>query len=293
MFAAYPTGGIIATVIGKHYLEVHGWQILFFVAFVPLILIPLILKGIPESAAVLQKLGDHAALRKLATSLDPSLKIDESSVIQNHTVSHHSGAPITRLFQEDRAISTCMLWLSLFMGLFTLYALHSWLTKLMGMAGHTPGTALTFLLMLNIGAVVGSCLSGWLADKYGIQRVLFVSLIIGGCCIAVLAQPLPQTVLFGVAFMLGITVPAAQGLCFTYSSQFYPSDIRSTGIGMASGVGRIGGILAPMIIGVFISLNLPFEQNFYLLASAAILQAIAITFINNRVADFNVSRVQS
>ncbi|MEF2082372.1 MFS transporter [Pseudomonas aeruginosa] len=290
MFAAYPIGGILATLLGKQFMELYGWQIVFYVAAVPLALIPFILKGIPESSVLLQKRGDHAALRALAKRIDPSLNVANDVEVYVPLSGDQKTVPVVRLFREGRAFSTFMLWLGLFSGLFTLYALHSWLTKLMGMAGHSVGSSLTFLMFLNIGAVTGSCLGGWLADRFGLKRVLALALIIGGTAIALLAQPLRPEILMGVVFVVGLTVPAGQGLCFTYSSQFYPSDIRSTGTGMATGIGRIGGILAPMIIGLFISLQLPFAQNFYVIAMFALLQAVAVMLINNRVADFYISR---
>lgn len=292
MFAAYPVGGIIATLLGKQFMELYGWQIVFYVAAIPLILIPFILKGIPESSILLQKRNDHDALRALAKRIDPSLSIASDADVYAPMSGDHKSVPVVRLFREGRAFSTFMLWLSLFSGLFTLYALHSWLTKLMGMAGHSVGSSLTFLMFLNIGAVTGSCLGGWLAGRFGLKRVLAIALIVGGTAIALLAQPLRPEVLMGIVFVVGLTVPAGQGLCFTYASQFYPSDIRSTGTGMATGIGRIGGVLAPMIIGLFISLQLPFAQNFYVIAMFAILQAVAVMLIDNRVADFNISRSQ-
>ena len=56
---------------------------------------------------------------------------------------------------------------------------------------------------------------------------------------------------------------------------------RSTGIGMAAGVGRAGAILAPLLIGLIVSLKLPLEQNFLVIAAAGLIGAVALAFINH------------
>ncbi|MGV8684405.1 aromatic acid/H+ symport family MFS transporter, partial [Pseudomonas aeruginosa] len=65
-------------------------------------------------------------------------------------------APLGRLFQDGRGFSTAMFWIAFFMCLFMVYALSSWLTKLMASAGYSLGSALTFVLVLNFGAMLGA-----------------------------------------------------------------------------------------------------------------------------------------
>lgn len=293
MFAAYPVGGMLAALVGRQFLEAYGWQIVFYVAILPVLLVPVIVWGMPESMAVLRKRGNVAELARLARALDPVRCADPQLQVELPVFSAHGKAPIVRLFQDGRTLGTWMLWLSMFCGLFLLYALHSWLTKLMGMAGHTVSAALTFLMLLNIGSVVGSLLGGWLADRCGVKPVLLAMLLGGGASIAALGQPLEETLLGGLIFMIGVTAAAAQGMCYTFASQYYPVDIRSTGVGMASGMGRVGGIVAPIIIGVLIMLELPFAHNFYVIAAFALVQAIAMLLIKPGVVETRLASASS
>ena len=89
------------------------------------------------------------------------------------------------------------------------------------------------------------------------------------------------------AFMLyilvaiaGATTIGSQIILYSYASQYYPIEIRSTGLGWASGIGRLGGILGPTLGGVILALNLPLNQNFMVLAIPAVIAAVAIAFIN-------------
>lgn len=293
MFAAYPVGGMLAALVGRQFLESHGWQMVFYVAIIPLLLVPFIVWGMPESMAVLRRKGDVAELRKLAKALDPVRCADPQLQVELPDFSQHDKAPVVRLFKEGRALGTWMLWVSMFSGLFLLYALHSWLTKLMGMAGHTVSASLTFLMLLNIGSVVGSLGGGWLADRCGVKPVLLAMLMGGAASIAALGHLLDETLLGAVIFMIGVTAAAAQGMCYTFASQYYPVDIRSTGVGMASGMGRVGGITAPIIIGVLIMLELPFAHNFHVIAAFAMVQAIAMLLIKPSAADVRLKAASS
>jgi len=74
-------------------------------------------------------------------------------------------------------------------------------------------------------------------------------------------------------------------LAYAYAGGFYPHAIRSTGVGFASGVGRIGAIVAPVLIGWLVSLRLPLEQNFMAIGVAGLIGAMAVTLIDHARAD--------
>ena len=67
-----------------------------------------------------------------------------------------------------------------------------------------------------------------------------------------------------------------------YISQYYPTEIRSSGLGWALGIGRLGAIAGPIIGGVLLTMNLPFYQNFLAFAVAGIIGAIALSFVQNK-----------
>ncbi|MFT3800368.1 MAG: MFS transporter [Burkholderiaceae bacterium] len=290
MFAGYSLGGMMAAILGKQFLESFGWQIVFFAAGAPIVLIPIILAWMPESMAILQKRGDQQRLRELCRRIDPSVRVSDSDQMFVPIAKAGSKVPIARLFSEGRGLTTVLIWISFFCGLFMLYALNSWLTKLMAMAGYSVGSALTFLLLLNCGAMVGCFTGGWLSDKFGMKRVLSMQIVIGSIATILMAQKMPTELLMVVIFIIGFMCSGGQGVMYAYAGQFYPNEIRATGVGVASGMGRFGGIFAPILIGLLISLKLPFEQNFYVIAGFGLAQAIAAMLFNDRVADFNAVR---
>jgi MFS transporter, AAHS family, benzoate transport protein len=283
MFSGYAIGGILAALIGKQFIEAYGWQSVFIAAGAPVVLIPFILKMMPESLPFLIKLHDDTHLRQVVSRLRPGLPMEPHEEFVVPAEDQATSAPVVKLFQDGRGLSTIMFWITFFMGLFMVYALSSWLTKLMAMAGYSLGSALNFVLLLNVGAIIGAVAGGWLADKFHIKWVLVIMYALGAVFLYMMTFKTSTEVLYLIIALVGACTTGAQIVGYAYCAQFYPTAIRSTGIGFASGIGRAGAIVSPVLIGFLVSLKLPLEQNFLAIAAAGVLGAIAIAFINHGV----------
>ena len=281
MFSGYAVGGMLAAVLGKGLIESHGWQSVFLAAALPVVLIPFILKSLPESMPFLLKQGRHDELKAIVARLDPSLRPTAEDRFVLPAADKAASAPVRLLFQDGRGFSTVMFWIAFFMCLFMVYALSSWLTKLMASAGYSLGSALTFVLTLNFGAMIGAVGGGWLADRFSIKWVLFSMYVLAAVSITLLGVPMPTEALFVVVGLAGASTIGTQIVTYAYAGQFYPMAIRSTGIGFASGVGRSGAILAPIVIGTLVGMALPLQQNFIAIAIPAVIAAVAVAMINH------------
>jgi MFS transporter, AAHS family, benzoate transport protein len=282
MFSGYAVGGIVAAILGKGLIQTYGWPSVFFAAGLPVLLIPFILKSMPESMPFLLAKGRHDELKVIAAKLEPSYRPEASDRLTVLAEDKAEGAPIKRLFGDGRGFSTVMFWLAFFMCLFMVYALSSWLTKLMAGAGYSLGSALTFVLVLNVGAVIGAVGGGWLADKFHIKYVLAAMYALAAVSITLLGQPMPTAALFFVVGLAGASTIGTQIVANAYTGQFYPMAIRSTGLGLALGIGRTGAILAPIVIGILVGMKLPLQQNFIAIAIPAVLGMIAVLLIDHR-----------
>ncbi|WP_316149781.1 MFS transporter [Cupriavidus sp. BIC8F] len=283
MFSGYAIGGILAAVIGKQFIAGFGWQVVFFAAGVPVLLIPFILKTMPESLSFLVSRQNERDLRQVVRRIDPQLRLDPGVTFQPPRQDRAAGAPVARLFQDGRGVSTIMFWIAFLTGLFMVYALSTWLTKLMAMSGYSLGSALSFVIALNLGAVVGAIGGGWLADRFHIKWVLVSMYALGAFFLYLMTFKASTDVLYLLIGAVGACTTGAQIVAYAYSGQFYPMSIRSTGVGMASGIGRLGAIVAPVLIGLIVSLKLPLEQNFLVIGAAGIVGALALACINHRL----------
>ncbi|SEU23685.1 MFS transporter [Variovorax sp. OV084] len=285
VFAGYSVGGILVALTAKQLIEGYGWQWVFYVAGLPVLLIPLILKTMPESLSFLVKKGDQRQLRAMAARIAPEQLHAVDAIYGGSPTDKVRAAPIRSLFEEGRGLSTVMIWVAFMTGLFMVYALNSWLTKLMAMAGYSLGSALNFVIVFNVGAIVGAIGGGLLSDKFNIKHVLIGFYAVGAISLTALAYTKSTELLFLAVFIVGASTLGTQLLAYAYAGDFYSPATRSTGVGFASGVGRIGAIVAPVLIGWLVSLKLPMEQNFMAIAVAGLLGAIAVTFVNQSRAD--------
>jgi len=282
MYSGYSVGGVLAALLGKGLIETYGWQSVFIAAGLPVILIPLILKAFPESMPFLIKTGRIDELKKIVSKMEPSYQPQSSDQFALPGSDKADNAPIRHLFQEQRGFSTVMFWIAFLMCLFMVYGLSSWLTKLMASAGHSLGSALTFVLVLNFGAIVGAIGGGWLADRFHIKHVLAGMYVLAAVSITLLGYKVPTEMLYLLVALAGASTIGTQIVSLAYAGQFYPMAVRGTGIGWALGVGRIGAILAPIVIGVLVGMALPLQQNFMAIALPGLIAAIAISLIDHR-----------
>lgn len=282
MYSGYSVGGVLAALLGKGLIESYGWQSVFIAAGLPVILVPWILKAFPESMPFLIKKGRIDELKKIVSKIEPGYRPLASDRFALPREDKADNAPIRHLFQDKRGFSTVMFWVAFLMCLFMVYGLSSWLTKLMASAGYSLGSALTFVLVLNFGAIVGAIGGGWLADRFHIKVVLAGMYVLAAVSITLLGFKVPTQVLYLLVALAGASTIGTQIVSLAYAGQFYPMAIRGTGIGWALGVGRIGAILAPIVIGMLVGMALPLQQNFMAIAVPGLIAAIAISLIDHR-----------
>lgn len=285
VFAGYSVGGILVALVGMRLIGSYGWQSVFYTAIIPVALIPFILATMPNSMPFLIAKGRTGELRRIVDRLVPGNKLPANvEFVVPAEDSAEGGTSVRKLFQNGRGFSTVMIWIAFFMGLFMVYALSSWLTKLMAMAGYSLGSALTFVVVFNLGAMFGAIFGGWLGDKFNLKYILVAFYATGAVSLVLMGYTRSTGLLFIMVFIVGASTLGTQLLAYAYAGSFYPTAIRSTGVGFASGIGRAGAILAPIVIGGLVALNLSFEHNFFAIGLAGLLGTLATLMVNHSLA---------
>ena len=293
MFSGYAMGGIMAALFGSWFTADYGWQIMFFIAGIPLLLLPFALKFLPESLTFLVKVNRHDEARRMIQTIAPEQTVTANTQLELTEVAVPGGASVRALYKQGRGISTMLFWLCFFMCLLTLYALGSWLPKLMMAAGYSLGSSLTFLLAMNIGAVIGTIGGGILADKFHLKPVIITLCVAGAVALSLLGFNSPQPVIYLLVAVAGASAIGSQILLYSYVAQYYPLSVRSTGIGWASAVGRTGAIVGPILIGYLLSQELPHQINFMAVGIPVVIAAIAVFFIRKAQTDEEVAALEN
>ena len=188
------------------------------------------------------------------------------------------------LFTESRATATVLLWVVFFINFIFLFFMFNWLPSLVRQAGHPLGTAILATVGFNVGGVVGGIIMGLLMDRIGQFRVLGIAyalsaLFVGsiGFLGSSLSYILPAVVLAGFCSL------GAQVCGNALAASLYPTMMRSSGVGWAYGVGRLGSIVGPVVGGMLLSLGWTLGSLF-LVASVLLIGATAALILLSQVA---------
>ena len=279
MFSGYAVGGVMAALLGSWFTPDFGWQIMFFIAGIPVFLLPVIWKFLPESLAFIVKENKQDKARSIVKRLAPEVKVTETTTFSLPQESVPEAANVVSLFRRGRAVNTLLFWLAFFTCLLTMYALSSWLPKLMMAAGYSMDNSLMFMMVMNVGAVVGIVGGGILADRFHLKPVLMVLGMMGAIVMSLMGFQSNQFLLYILVFLAGAASIGSQMLLYSYVAQFYPLAIRSTGIGWSSAIGRMGAIVGPILIGGLLGMNLPAHFNFMAVGLPVLITAIAVALI--------------
>jgi AAHS family benzoate transporter-like MFS transporter len=276
MFSGYSLGGMLSAGVGIYMLPRFGWSSMFFVATIPLLLLPLILYLLPESIGFLIRQGRTEQARLLLKRLSPETVLDADDVLQISD-GKGPGASVLELFRHGLGLRTLAIWVAFFCCLLMVYALSSWLPKLMAGAGYSLGSSLSFLLALNFGGMAGAIIGGWLGDRLNLIKVMVGFFIASAVSISLLGINSPMPVLYLLIFVAGATTIGTQILLYAGAAQLYGLSIRSTGLGWASGIGRNGAIVGPLLGGALMGIELPLQLNFLAFAVPGAVAALAMT----------------
>lgn len=275
MFSGYSVGGMVAAGLGIGLIPSFGWQPMFFIAAVPLLLLPLILWKLPESLGFLIKQGKQEEAKRIFAKINPAMPLaaDDRLVF---TEVKGASASVAELFRHGRLLRTLMLWLSFFCCLLLVYLLSSWLPKVLQEAGYAERASLLSLFSLNFGGMAGAIMGGRLGDRFGLPRVVVGFFAAAALSIALIGVNPAPGLLFALIFVAGATTIGTQILLYASVAQLYNLSVRSTGLGWASGVGRIGAIVGPTMGGVLLAKELPLGQNFLIFALPAAIATLAM-----------------
>ncbi len=270
-------GAIVAGLVSARMIPVFGWRsVFYFGAALPLVIGLVMLAFLPESLQFLAVKGKNPSkLRKWLGRInhEAAPASDAKYVVREEKA---QGVPLIHLFYEGRAVGTALLWIINFMNLLNLYFLASWLPTVVS-ASYSIQTSALVGTTLQIGGTLGTFLFAWLIGRVGFVPVLGTAFTIAGLSIAFIGQPaLPLAFLFMVVFSAGFCVVGGQGAVNALAATYYPTHLRSTGVGSGLGIGRIGGIVGPLFAGALIGAGWAPREIFYAAAVPAAISAVTM-----------------
>ncbi|HKT17376.1 MAG TPA: MFS transporter [Stellaceae bacterium] len=270
-FTGAPIGSFVGgQIVALMLHEGLGWPSIFVLGgLFPLVLVLVMAFFMPESPRYLAQRGrlaprDRLVLERLGLSADGA---------DAKTIDIARSNPVKMLFSEGYAMQTVLLWIVFFCSLIDLYLFLFWLPEILHLSGLTPAEAVFATSLHGLGGVFAVFYLGFAMDRFGADKALSLHFAIGIIFIVLIALvAMPYLALLALCFLTGLTVIGSQTGANAACGALYPARMRTSAIGWALGIGRLGGIAAAPLGGYLLAAGL---KPTHVLLSACIFAAIA------------------
>jgi MFS transporter, putative metabolite:H+ symporter len=253
----WAAGWLIAAVISYFIIPKFGWQVALLISATPAIYALYLRMGLPDSPRF--------------TAVKNKTKI---TAFQS----------LAKLWSKEYRRATIMLWIVWFCVVFSYYGMFLWLPSVMVMKGFSLIKSFEYVLIMTLAQLPGYFTAAWSIERFGRKFVLVVYLI-GTAISAYLFGTAESTALLMTSgILLSFFNLGAWGGLYAYTPEQYPTIIRGTGAGLAAAVGRVGGILGPLLVGYFVKNNLPISTIFTIFCISVLIGAFTVLFVGKETA---------
>jgi AAHS family 4-hydroxybenzoate transporter-like MFS transporter len=266
IYCGFSLGFVVSGFVAGELLPRYGWTSLLWAGGIaPIVLSLLLLLMLPESIAYLARSKTRKdELIAVVRRISPSLQIDRNTDFME-AQGDAKRAAISNLFKHGRTSGTLLLWLVFFINLAVFYFMQSWLPTILTGLNYPLETVVWLTALPTIGGILAAFVVGPAMDRIGPYISIGILYACGGLFMAFTAVLFTASlpVLMVAIFLAGFCVSGGQKSVIALAAVFYPTEIRSTGVGWALGIGRLGGIAGPSVVGLLISAHWTPTEIFY------------------------------
>ena len=281
LWAGFPLGGFVGGLLAAWIIPAFGWHSVFWVGGVrrsssawrwrSLCRNPSAFSSLPRRAAeqisaLLKKVFPAAAVPANATFV-----LNEERA---------GGVPVVQLFAMGRAVGTILLWISFFIAFMILVTNSAWAPTLLKREGIGISDASIAMAMFNLGSVIATLFAGWLIVRAGASVILPIVMVGSAISAALIGFAAPSvgavTLLEG---LLGVFMGGGSSGLIALAAIYYPTAIRSTGVGWAMGMGRVGSFAGPLVVASLVAVGLSTAGIFAAIGVPALVAAVTTAIV--------------
>ena len=244
-------GWLLAAIISYFIIPEFGWRIALVISAFPALYAIYLRIKLPDSPA-----------------FSPG-KVEKRSIMEN----------LKEVWSKEHARSTVVLWVLWFTVVFSYYGIFLWLPSVMVMKGFTIVQSFEYVLIMTLAQLPGYYSAAWLIEKMG-RKFVLVTYLLGTAASALVfgnAETIGMLMTSGI--LLSFFNLGAWGALYAYSPEQYPTVIRGTGTGMAAAVGRVGGILGPLLVGSMVAAGYSIGVIFTIFCISIIIGVLTVAFL--------------
>lgn len=272
-------GWLVAALMSYFVIPNYGWHIAFLLGGLPALYVFMILKKVPESVPYLINRGRIAEAHDLVQKLERQCGVEVIEQIEVKAVADKQSVSFRQLWSGPLARRSLMLWLIWFGIVYSYYGIFTWLPSLLVKQGYSIVQSFEYVLIMILAQLPGYVVAAWLVEKLGRKPTLagFIALCAMAAYFFGQANSVNMIMFWGCLmsfFNLG-----AWGVLYTYTPEQYPTNIRAFGSGWASAIGRMGGIVAPLVVTHMMVMNNGFSHIFIMFTVVLLSVALVIVVL--------------
>lgn len=271
----WAVGWLIAAMVSFVVIPAWGWRVAFFVGAIPALYVLYLRRGIPESPRYLMRTGRSDEARQVMAQAS-GREIAATTVAVPSSVTRPR---LTVLFKPPFGRRTVMLWI-LWLGMnFAYYGMFLWLPSVLVAHGYSLVHSFGYTMIVTAMQLPGYFSAAWLVEKLGRKLVLVVYVLLTALFAALFGHATGVASVLVYGSLLGFFNLGAWGTTYAYTTEQYPTMARGTGSGWAMGVGRIGGIVGPTVVGALLASHDTVSSVFWMFTVVLVIVAVMVAWL--------------
>lgn len=254
-FWAY--GWIAAAVIAFLVIPLYGWRIAFGIGAVPALYIWYLRRALPESPRWLSSKRRTNEAEDIVKTMENEITMKIGKPLDLPQETQGGGDKMGETIALSSLWSrfcrpTLMLWILWFGLVFGYYGIFVWLPTMLIKAGHSMVSSFGFVIIMTIAQVPGYFSAAYLVERIGRKPVIVSFLLLTAVSAFFFGLSIGTTELVIWGCLMSFFNLGAWGGVYAYTPEQYPTLARTSGAGSAAAIGRIGGIIAPFVVGALL-----------------------------------------
>jgi MFS family permease len=216
-------------------------------------LVPIAWLWLPESLDFLMTRQPRGALHKINAVLARLSRPAIDALPETASAGGSKMAALREITSSAHRVEIARLCVAHALNMFSFYFIINWATKWVTELGFSTTAGISYSIYVSIGGIVGALVTGWIAGRVGVKRMVLITLCGVAALIMLFGQLSSLSLLVANAVLLGAMLFGSAAACWLTIAYAFPAQLRATGLGVATTFGRIGSVFGPLTAGYLLA----------------------------------------